>query len=275
MPPYSRAAATAYLVKEKITITNRLPEREIRGDCGGAKPAMGDMSCRDSNTAALSCTVTKYLSRNSVTKSTRETWSRQFLSRNFIGFLGRPPHLHVACLRAPAPRSAPSEKSAPAIPVDTQLLAAQRANTCLAGSEPPGPHIRPQDSARALPPPRCSDFPPPGAAIRAANLLAPQYPLSASAHPAIKAAAAAPTPAPESLAAFRHQTAPPSNDRSTAPRPLAPAHFSPLQCPSHFQNAMPAHADGALAAQIRMHAPETETDFPGASCQSVGRAFAP
>jgi hypothetical protein len=34
-PPYSRAAATAYLANEKIPSTNRLPEREIRDYCGG------------------------------------------------------------------------------------------------------------------------------------------------------------------------------------------------------------------------------------------------
>jgi len=61
------------LVKEKIRLTNRLPEREIRGDCGGARPTMDDMCCRGSCTAALSCTelqnpcqifVAKALSRN-------------------------------------------------------------------------------------------------------------------------------------------------------------------------------------------------------------------
>ncbi len=129
-PPYSRAAATACLVKEKIPITNRLPEREIRGDCGGAMPAMGEMFCRGSNTAALSCTDTKCLSRNSVAKSTRETWSRQFLSRNLHRLSRSATTFTRGLPDGPSSTPAASEKPAPAIPADTQLPAAPLANTC-------------------------------------------------------------------------------------------------------------------------------------------------
>jgi hypothetical protein len=41
--------------QRKIPLTNRLPEREIRGDDGGAKPAMDEMFCRGNIAAALSC----------------------------------------------------------------------------------------------------------------------------------------------------------------------------------------------------------------------------
>src|SRR5208337_677543 len=37
-PPHSRAAATA---------SHRLPEHEVRGDCGGAEPTVGCMCWRD------------------------------------------------------------------------------------------------------------------------------------------------------------------------------------------------------------------------------------
>jgi hypothetical protein len=39
----------------------------------GQCPLLVEMFCRGSNTAALSCTTTKSLSRNSIAKSTRET----------------------------------------------------------------------------------------------------------------------------------------------------------------------------------------------------------
>jgi hypothetical protein len=98
------------LVKEKIRLTNRLPEREIRGDCGGARPTMDDMCCRGSCTAALSCTELQnpyrqiFVAKSLLLKPCHEPVIAKSCSKIFICLLDQPPRSHAACPTAPAPR---------------------------------------------------------------------------------------------------------------------------------------------------------------------------